>query len=174
MTKCHNETCYRHAHTRCYQNTPWKCPECTPRQRKPDIVLALSETETNMIYEDIRTIYSASDGSVKGAMTNKASSTWGITIHTSTGRIHRRGKITIRQPEESSYRVEMEALRCAYKLIPANVEAIHAVDNLQTIKTHAWLCKFTHTKPTYDQCKKKQYVKPFLNYGMPFTKELKY
>ena len=162
MTKCHNETCYRHAHTRCYQNTPWKCPECTPRQRKPDIVLALSETETNMIYEDIRTIYSASDGSVKGAMTNKASSTWGITIHTSTGRIHRRGKITIRQPEESSYRVEMEALRCAYKLIPANVEAIHAVDNLQTIKTHAWLCKFTHTKPTYDQCKKKQYVTTIL------------
>ena len=82
------------------------------------------------------TIYSASDGSVKHAGTDHASSTFGVVIdHTHTN-IRRYGKIKIRKGEESSLRVELEALIHAYNLIPSHIHTTHAADNETAIAIH--------------------------------------
>ena len=65
-----------------------------------------------------------------------ASSTFGVVVdHTHTN-IRRHGKIKIRKGEESSLRVELEALIHAYTLIPKHIHTIHAVDNETAIDIH--------------------------------------
>jgi hypothetical protein len=82
------------------------------------------------------TIYSASDGSVKGAGTDSASSTFGVVIDHIHTNIRRSGKIKIRTGEESSLRVELEALIHAYTLISTHVHTVHSVDNETAIAIH--------------------------------------
>jgi hypothetical protein len=54
-------------------------------------------------------------------------------IHTNR---RRHSKIKIRKGEESSLRVELEALIHAYTLIPKHIRTIHAVDNETAIDIH--------------------------------------
>jgi hypothetical protein len=73
---------------------------------------------------------------VKGAGTDLASSTFGVVIDHMHTNIRRSGKIKIRTGEESSLRVELEALIHAYTLIPTHVHTVHAVDNETAIAIH--------------------------------------
>jgi hypothetical protein len=87
------------------------------------------------------TIYSASDGSVLTAGTRNPSSTFDITIDLASINVSHKGKITIRQGEESSLRVEIEGLIQAYYLIHSNIPrgtpltVIHTLSHLEHSET---------------------------------------
>jgi hypothetical protein len=86
-----------------------------------------------------RTIYSASDGSVLRAGKPDSSSFFGISIDPHHINITRNGKISIRKGEESSLRVELEALIHIYKILPAHIDTQHMADNLTAIEIHETL-----------------------------------
>jgi hypothetical protein len=75
---------------------------------------------------------------VKGVQTANASSIWGLCIRISdVVSITRSGKIAVITPgEESSYRVELEALIQIYLLFPPQYRARHAFDNEAAVKAH--------------------------------------
>ena len=87
------------------------------------------------------TIYSSTDGSVKGIHKTDVSSTWGLCIRVQAQdgtitRITRHGKILITAGEESSYRVEVEGLIQIYTLLPATFHTTHACDNEAAVDAH--------------------------------------
>ena len=133
--KCDTQACKNHIHARCSPSPTWKCAECTAdrlsvRPLHPDQVTRLEQGAL------LRTIYSASDGSVTHAGTPGASSAFGLVIDPSHTNITRNGKISIRGGEESSLRVELEALIHTYKLMPRHIHTQHVVDNLTAIEIH--------------------------------------
>jgi len=133
--KCCTPRCTTHCHRRCITSDTWKCTACTHDHTR---VQPLHQSHLSKLEERAltHTIYSASDGSVIGANTDSASSSFGLVIDHQHTNIRRRGKIKIRTGEESSLRVELEALIHAYHLIPKHIETIHAVDNETTIDIH--------------------------------------
>ena len=136
--KCTSQECNNHIHARCTSSTEWKCPDCitdrlSVRPLHPDQVALLEQGALN------RTIYSASDGSVTHAGTPGASSSFGLVIDPSYTNITRNGKITIRSGEESSLRVELEALIHTYRIMPSHIHTQHVVDNLTAIDIHDML-----------------------------------
>ena len=137
-TCCSNQPCPHRVHKRCLPNPDtWTCSECSaptaPRPLTPDQISLLFDRSLS------HTIYSASDGSVRGANTQSPSSTFGVCIDPSHLNITSGGKITIRMGEESSLRAELEALIHAYTIIPAGIDVIHAVDNMTAIDIHSML-----------------------------------
>ena len=136
---CSSKTCTHHAHSRCTdQQRRWTCSACTvdTKHVHPLHPSQLRNLERSAL---LRTIYSSSDGSVTNANTTRASSSFGMVIDPSHTNITRRGRISIRMGEESSLRVELEALIHAYTLIPAHISTIHAVDNETAIDIHTTL-----------------------------------
>ena len=134
-TKCSTPNCSLAVHTRCTTHQEWTCHSCTPDKTK---VMSLhpshlAKLETRALTHQI---YSASDGSVKKAGTDQASSTFGVVIDHNHTNVRRYGKINIRKGEESSLRVELEALIHAYSLIPTHIHTIHAADNETAIAIH--------------------------------------
>ena len=132
---CRSTSCTHAVHLGCTDKQDWKCEECQPelttvKQLHPSHRMKLERRALT------HTIYSASDGSVKYAGTERASSTFGIVIDHNHTNVRRCGKIEIRKGEESSLRVELEALIHAYNLIPQNVPTIHAADNETAIAIH--------------------------------------
>ena len=121
-------------------NTPWRCQTCTlpPHRPKPINERLLKRLLTRA---KRTTIYSASDGSVIHSGTERASSTFGISIDPDSVNIKRYGRIQIRRGEESSLRTELEGLIQAYYLIPKSLDVTHAVDNLGAVDTHEHLIR---------------------------------
>ena len=133
--KCVKTTCTNYSHGRCTSSQPWTCSQCTIDRSK---VEPLHPSHLQKLEERLltHTIYSASDGSVKGAGTGHSSSSFGLVIDHLHTNVRRRGKITIREGEESSLRVELEALIHAYYLIPSHIKTIHAIDNETALEIH--------------------------------------
>jgi hypothetical protein len=69
------------------------------------------------------------------------SSTFGITIDPASINVSHKGKIDIRQGEESSLRVEIKGLIQAYYLIPPDIPVRHAVDNKGTVDIHEYMVR---------------------------------
>ena len=137
-TKCNTPTCENRTHKRCLSNTSsWSCGDCT----QPTLP-SLTSDQASLLFERSLThpIYSASDGSVRGANTNNPSSTFGVCIDPLNLNFTSGGKFSIRQGEECSLRAELEALIHAYHLIPTGIDVIHAVDNMTAIDIHNTLC----------------------------------
>ena len=132
---CTTASCQAAVHIRCTKHHPWKCQACGPKAYRPPPLTRkqLKQLRTRMVNH---TIFSASDGSVLRAGSTNPSSTFGITIDPASIDISHRGKISIRQGEESSLRVEIEGLIQAYHLIPADIPVQHAVDNKGTVDIH--------------------------------------
>jgi hypothetical protein len=107
----------------------------------PTTTTPLSPTELTHLNDARGTIYSSTDGSVKGVTTRNTSSTWGLCIRVvrPSGKailIKRRGIVQITAGEESSYRVEVEGLIHLYSLLPAHIHTRHACDNEAALKAH--------------------------------------
>ena len=135
-SECTTRSCDSKVHARCTpRQQPWKCPVCAPKAYRPPPLTRkhLKLLRKRMIHH---TIYSASDGSVLRAGTMDPSSTFGITIDPASINVSHKGKIDIRQGEESSLRVEIEGLIQAYYLIPPDIPVRHAVDNKGTVDIH--------------------------------------
>ena len=125
-------------HARCQPQAHGTCAHCGPPiLEQPLHAQPLDPHELELLRTHTGTLYTSTDGSVRGAQTQEASSTWGICIRLSdTVTIQRSGKIAITQGEESSYRVELEALIQMYHLLPAQYRARHACDNEAAVKAH--------------------------------------
>ena len=101
------------------------------------MVQALTPHELSLLSNHVGTLNTSTDGSVKGAQTVNASSTWGLCIWISdVVSITRSGKIAVTPGEESSYRVELEALIQIDLLLPPQYRARHACDNEAAVKAH--------------------------------------
>ena len=101
----------------------------------------LTTNELNTINNAVGTIYSSTDGFVKGVAEKKTSSTWGLCLRVvlpsgQTKLIKRRGNVQIAAREESSYRVEVEGLIQLYTLLSTHVHTRHACDNEAAVKAH--------------------------------------
>ena len=133
--KCLNPPCTNHAHDGCTHTQPWTCTQYSPDRSR---VAPLHPSHLAKLEERLltHTIYSASDGSVKGAGSGHSSSSFGLVIDHLHTNVRRRGEITIREGEESSLRVELEALIHAYYLIPAHIKTVHAIDNETALDIH--------------------------------------
>ena len=125
-------------HARCQPQAHGTCAHCGPPiLEQPLHVHPLDPHELELLRTHAGTLYTSTDGSVRGAQTEDASSTWGVCIRLSDAvSIQRSGKIAITQGEESSYRVELEALIQMYHLLPAQYRARHACDNEAAVKAH--------------------------------------
>ena len=125
-------------HARCQPQAHGICAHCGPHiLEPPQHVQPLNPHELELLRTHAGTLYTSTDGSVRGAQTEDASSTWGVCIRLSDDvSIQRSGKIAITQGEESSYRVELEALIQMYHLLPAQYRARHACDNEAAVKAH--------------------------------------
>ena len=133
--KCTSPLCENHVHKRCTDESSWTCESCTP-DRSHVSPLSPSQLDKLERRAESNVIYSASDGSVTSAGTTSASSSFGLVIDRSHTNIRRSGKISIKIGEESSLRVELEALIHAYFIIPPHIQTIHAADNETAIDIH--------------------------------------
>ena len=132
-----NTHCSGWSHKQCTNPTSapyrryWSCDKCTTRYI-PSHTHSLTAEEHRRL-STRSTWDSSGDGSVHTRPT--PSSTWSIYIDTSPP-IHRSGKITIRPGDESSLRVELEALIQLYKILPPSTTTNHACDNESAIAIH--------------------------------------
>ena len=128
-------SCTRTAHSVCAQfhgDTPWICAHCSetapPHTIPQHIIDELTTQQTP--------IYTASDGSVRDQGTPNCSSTFGVHLTSATSSYFTHGRKHVNILEASSLRVELEGLICAYQIIPAHLDVIHAVDNTAAIHIH--------------------------------------
>ena len=136
-TSCTSRGCNTRAHHRCLQTSQhWKCTACTTPTKTTVAPLTTRQLRELTKRAAQQTIYSASDGSVRGAGTAAPSSTFGVFIDLITETISRCGRITIRTGEESSLRTELEGLIHAYNLIPSHIQTRHTVDNMTALDIH--------------------------------------
>ena len=139
---------YHRACTNKGSNLPddWVCDKCTTTSAK-HIFAPLSEQEHLNLKRASAAgqIYTAGDGSVKNNGTPHASSTCGISVIGRDFRYLQGQAIKIRHGDESSYRMELEALIASYTTLPPWLDSIHATDNEVTIDIHNKLKLFPFT-----------------------------
>ena len=130
-------------HSRCNPIRNDECTACSlPKEDTSEsTVHPLTTEEISALENSTGTIYTSTDGSVKGVLTVDASSTWGLCIQITLKNgevkyIRRKGKIMITAGEESSYRVELEGLIQIYLLLPQHIRTRHACDNESAVKAH--------------------------------------
>ena len=140
-TKCANTpSCEAWFHARCIPHSQL-CPACQHPRDTHTAPTQLTQVELLTLHNACGTIYSSTDGSVKGIHKTDVSSTWGLCIRVQAQdgtitRITRHGKILITAGEESSYRVEVEGLIQIYALLPAAFHTTHACDNEAAVDAH--------------------------------------
>ena len=127
---CSNRTCTHTAHDACC-STDWTCQDCLPSPTYPVLPPIVREA---LLSSPLT--YTASDGSVRNQDTPHSSSTFGFHISHITHPFTHQGHIPVLHFEASSLRAELEGIITAYRLIPAEANVIHAVDNETAILLH--------------------------------------